>query len=140
MDYKFKLEETEYLEGSFKRKEEIEIENNEISTSIGGQLEIGSLNDRETDSISKLALKIKLEKIVEIPKTKDKIAEMKTGHILIYDLDDKKLMEDIKNNPDDNKEIIRNMINTGYLSIKEYIESSFSRAKIPVKLPFILME
>ena len=139
MDYKFKLISTEYVEGNFKRNEDIFNSKDTIS-SIGGNIEIGSLNERSTNDIMKLALKLKLVVVTKERKTDLEIAKMETKNILLFEFENKEIMSDIKEKPQNYNELIKNMVNTGYLSIKEYIENSFSRAKLSVQLPFTLMK
>lgn len=138
---KYKLERVEYLKGLF-NKEISTFGKNDIQTEVNGDIKIGTMNDKETETPVNLVIKVELNVIATIEETREKIAEMTTTHILYYAVSKKEMLLEINSNgyTDKYKEELFDMLNLGYNSVREYILNTFAKSQINISLPYTIME
>lgn len=136
MDYNLEIIKSEYIQGSFKKNTNLDKEVVENVTNISGDVELGIAKNSEGEE--NLAIKLLLEVKVISDKDREEIAIAKNEYIFIFKLEDSELSYKIINSDlkeDELLNLTNELVNMGYITIKEYIENIFKRADINITLP-----
>ncbi|ELC8437048.1 hypothetical protein ACSXBB_02535 [Clostridium perfringens] len=136
MDYNLEIIKSEYIQGSFKKNTNLDKEVVENVTNISGDVELGIAKNSEGEE--NLAIKLLLEVKVISDKERKEIAIAKNEYIFIFKLEDSELSYKIINSDlkeDELLNLTNELVNMGYITIKEYIENIFKRADINITLP-----
>ena len=136
MDYNLEIIKSEYIQGSFKKNTNLDKEVVENVTNISGDVELGIAKNSEGEE--NLAIKLLLEVKVISDKDRKDIAIAKNEYIFIFKLEDSELSYKIINSDlkeDELLNLTNELVNMGYITIKEYIENIFKRADINITLP-----
>ncbi|EOU2061899.1 hypothetical protein C4D23_10015 [Clostridium perfringens] len=136
MDYNLEIIKSEYIQGSFKKNTNLDKEVVENVTNISGDVELGIAKNSEGEE--NLAIKLLLEVKVISDKDRKEIAIAKNEYIFIFKLEDSELSYKIINSDlkeDELLNLTNELVNMGYITIKEYIENIFKRADINITLP-----
>lgn len=140
MEFKVKLKNIELLEENFKKMiNPFEIIKEESNVNMKSEIRLGLFSCEEEEKEEEgVALEYNF-KIKQTIKTNDReVSELYIKYITIFEDEDNRLVEMIKNedlNESEFKNVVINMNSIAYPYIKEYIQAKYDKANLTMKLP-----